>query len=100
MIAAPLDHPEASDAMDILFFQHGNYAEAHARMREGAPETYRDQYRSVRFVDEMSRRANVTVVTFGDTRHDTAITPRLRARGFVVRAFAGRHRGDLRCHGA
>lgn len=69
--------------MNVLFFQHGNYAEAHARLQAGLPETYRDQDRSVRFVDEMSRQASVTIVSFGDSVHDTAITPDLRSQGVL-----------------
>ena len=69
--------------MNVLFFQHGNYAEAHGRLHEGAPETYRDQYRSVQFVDDLSQQGRVTVVAFGDDRHDIVITPDLRSQGVL-----------------
>lgn len=56
----------------ILFVQHGDFAEAHSRMQDGLPETYRDQDTSVRFVNSLSENAVVVVLAFGqaESRHE------------------------------
>jgi hypothetical protein len=36
--------------LTVLFYQRGDYAAAYRAAKSDAPETYRDQYASVRFV--------------------------------------------------
>ncbi|EKE43307.1 glycosyl transferase, group 1 [Oceaniovalibus guishaninsula JLT2003] len=70
--------------MNILFFQYGDFAQAHASLAQGLPETYRDQARSVRLIEGLSDGAHVTVANFCDTPYDVALSPALRVIGLRV----------------
>jgi glycosyltransferase involved in cell wall biosynthesis len=68
--------------MRILFVQHGDFAEAWRRFRDGEPETYRDQWASVDFVAGLARGRDVVVVTLrAEEAYDTVLAPGLRAIG-------------------
>lgn len=73
----------------LLFFQRGNYASALESARAKVPETYRDQYASVAYVESLSSRYNVVVVSSGDDPHDIQIDANLRS----VRLY--RQKGDI-----
>lgn len=67
--------------MDILFVQHGDYGLAYKNMLTSKKETYRDQYRSVRFVDDMATTHTVRVLSFCNRRHIEQLTPSLWSIG-------------------
>lgn len=82
--------------MNILFLQHGNYAEAYQRFENNGPETYRDQRRSVDFVAALARHHTITVVAICQDRHDIKLAPGLTSigaprslfdRDFIARMF-------------
>lgn len=82
--------------MAFLFLQSGNYAEAWHRFREGGPETYRDQKRSVTQVEAFSANEPVTVVSNGDGPHDQQLTSTLRSiRVNKADCFRLRNMSDL-----
>lgn len=65
----------------IVFFQFGDYGEAYLRLRDGGPETYRDQKKSVDYVAGLANDAVVTTVAISERRHDEVLTPSLRSIG-------------------
>ena len=66
----------------FLFVQIGDFREAYKKFADGAPETYRDQKKSVDFVAGLAAQAKVTTVAFCDTVYDlTEIAPDLWASG-------------------
>ena len=67
--------------MNIVFFQHGNYAEAYNRFQHEGNETYRDQKASVDFVSRLSNNNSVTTVAITENSHDINLTPTLRSIG-------------------
>jgi glycosyltransferase involved in cell wall biosynthesis len=68
--------------VNILFVQHGDYAEAHERMTQGEAETYRDQFLSVAHVAGLADAGHqVTTVAICGARYDRALGPGLRAIG-------------------
>ena len=58
----------------ILFVQHGDFAEAVENIRNGLPETYRDQYASVNFVSDLSSDYDVIVLAFGEQEYRVQIS--------------------------
>ena len=58
-----------TDNMDILFIQHGDYGEAYKKMLTAQKETYRDQFRSVKFVKDLAKTNNVRVISFCPRPH-------------------------------
>lgn len=73
--------------MSIVFIQHGNYANAYERFQSGLPETYRDQRKSVGFVENLSQSNQITVISLDNTAHDKKLTPTLRSIGVERRKF-------------
>lgn len=53
-----------TDNMDILFIQHGDYGEAYKKILAAQKETYRDQFRSVKFVKNLAKTNNIRVISF------------------------------------
>ncbi|RLJ36223.1 glycosyltransferase involved in cell wall biosynthesis [Litoreibacter meonggei] len=70
-----------SPAPTLVVFQHGHFAEAHAKAQSGAPETYRDQYASVAYVAGLAAAYNVTTLSICDAAHDMVLAPNLRSIG-------------------
>jgi glycosyltransferase involved in cell wall biosynthesis len=77
--------------LNILFVQHGDYAEAYRRFASGGPETYRDQRHSVDFVASLATNNTVTTVAICEKEHDIELAPRLRSVG-VLREKLGKDR--------
>lgn len=65
----------------LLIVQTGDFGAAWARMAQGAPETYRDQHASLRFVAGLTRDFDVTTLAICARPHDEALAPGLRAIG-------------------
>ena len=65
--------------MKILFFQHGDYADAYIKLGRGEKETYRQQQESVEFVANLTDRYDVTILCAGASSPDTELAPRLRS---------------------
>ena len=65
----------------ILFVQMGDYRDAYQRLRDGLPETYRDQKRSVEFVASLANRAETTTLSLTDADYETVLGPHLHACG-------------------
>lgn len=65
----------------ILFVQHGNYADAYKAFAQGAPETYRDQRRSVDFVAALARDAHTSTLAFVPKTFEETLAPGLLAYG-------------------
>lgn len=69
--------------MNILFFQFGNFAEAHERLKSGGKETYREQRRSVEHAAGLAEQHSVTIVALCTEPHDTRLADRLRSIGLA-----------------
>ena len=67
--------------MDILFVQHGDYGTAYRNMLACKKETYRDQFRSVRFVADLATSHTVRVLSFCPRPHKEQLTPSLWSIG-------------------
>lgn len=67
--------------MEILFVQHGDYGAAYGNMLACKKETYRDQFRSVRFVSEIATTHTVRVLSFCTRPHKEQLTPSLFSIG-------------------
>jgi Glycosyltransferase len=65
----------------LLIVQTGDFGAAWARMAAGAPETYRDQYASLRFVAGLARDFDITTLAICARPHDELLIPGLRAIG-------------------
>ncbi len=65
--------------MKILFVQYGDYAEAYRRLKSGAPETYRDQKKSVDHVEELAQHHDVALLVIRDTPYDETLRKGLRS---------------------
>ncbi len=65
----------------LLIVQTGDFGAAWARMAAGTPETYRDQYASLRFVAGLAQDFDVTTLAICARPHDELLTPGLRAIG-------------------
>ena len=67
--------------MDILFVQHGDYGLAYKSMLTYEKETYRDQFRSVRFVADLSATHTIRVLSFCTRPHREQLTANLWSIG-------------------
>jgi glycosyltransferase involved in cell wall biosynthesis len=67
--------------MRVVILQHGDYGDIYRRLRDGGPETYRDQRHSVNFVESMSSEHDVITIAACDRTHDEMLSPRLRSIG-------------------
>jgi glycosyltransferase involved in cell wall biosynthesis len=76
--------------MRVLFIQTGDYGEAWLRFRSGGGETFRDQRRSVGYVESLSAEHDVTVMARCARIHDEVLAPRLRSIGIGSREFYDR----------
>lgn len=79
----------------ILLVQNGDYGEAYLRFADGAPETYRDQKRSVDFVAGLAPEAEVTTLAFGRAPQEVTLAPNLRAEVIRRDSLKGRAPGEL-----
>lgn len=82
---------ETSRRPGLLIVQTGDFGAAWARMTDGAPETYRDQYASLRFVAGLARDFEVTTLAICARPHEELMAPGLRSIG-VSRAKLNRPR--------
>ena len=60
----------ASRPLKLMFYQHGCLRDALDRFAAGGAETYRDQRRSVTYVEELAKHHDVTVVAMCGTPYD------------------------------
>ena len=67
--------------MDILFVQHGDYGLAYKNMYTFKKETYRDQFRSVRFVGDLSTTHTIRVLSFCARPHREQLAANLWSIG-------------------
>ena len=74
----------------LLIVQTGDFGAAWGRMTDGTPETYRDQYASLRFVGGLARDFNVTTLAICARPHDDQLAPRLRSIGVSRAKMGGR----------
>jgi len=79
----------------LLIVQTGDFGAAWARMTDGAPETYRDQYASLRFVAGLAQDFNVTTLAICARPHDDRLAPRLRSIGISRAKMDGRQSAML-----
>jgi len=70
-----------TDNMDILFIQHGDYGEAYKKMLTAQKETYRDQFRSVKFVKDLAKTNNIRVISFCPRPHEERLEEKLWSIG-------------------
>lgn len=75
----------------LLIVQTGDFGAAWARLAAGEPETYRDQYVSVRFVAGLARDFDLTTLAICSRPHDETLAPGLHALG-LARASLSRRR--------
>ena len=83
---------DATDA--TLIVQTGDFAEAFDRFAAGGGETFRDQRRSVRYVEAAARDRPVTVACVASDAYDRTLAPGLRAIGLRPEAFHAPGAGD------
>ena len=67
--------------MDILFVQHGDYGLAYKNMLAGKKEIYRDQFRSVKFVADLSTTNTIRVLSFSKRPHREQLAENLWSFG-------------------
>jgi glycosyltransferase involved in cell wall biosynthesis len=67
--------------MDILFIQHGDYGEAYKKMLTSQKETYRDQFRSVKFLRDIAEKNKVRVISFCSRPHTEQLEENLWSIG-------------------
>lgn len=65
----------------LVILQSGSYAEAWTRLRDGGPETYRDQRWSVDFVESVSSDFSVTTVSTSTPHSKVALKQNLSSMG-------------------
>lgn len=73
--------------MNIIIFQHGNFAEDYRRLMSGGAEVYRDQRRSVAFVADLAQAGTVMNVVLGQADYDVELAPGLHATALPHRAL-------------
>ena len=74
----------------LLIVQIGDYAEAWHRFRAGGDENYRDQRKSVDFVESLASTYDVTIVARSERIHDEQLLPGLRSIGVTSAQFYDR----------
>ncbi|MEM9739555.1 MAG: glycosyltransferase family 4 protein [Pseudomonadota bacterium] len=65
----------------VFFVQNGDFAEAFAAFARGEAETYRDQKRSVDYVNRLALENEVSTLTLGTQRHEVELARNLFAYG-------------------
>ncbi|MEM6974629.1 MAG: glycosyltransferase family 4 protein [Pseudomonadota bacterium] len=81
MVGKTVGKKDAGPIGRLLIVQYGNYAEAWHRVQNGEPETYRDQFSSVSFVDSLADDREVITVALSADAHDEVLRPGLRSIG-------------------
>lgn len=71
--------------MRIVIVQYeGDYGASYRRLKQGLPETFRDQKHTVFHIEALAKAHTVTVVAGCSRKHDEVLTPELRSIGLGV----------------
>lgn len=65
----------------LLFVQYGDFMEAYIRLKAGGPETYRDQRKSVEYVESLSGDFDITVLSICNYAYSQFITENINSIG-------------------